>query len=95
VRPEPGVISLPVLRSESSGEPRLRRAAVNVDPRESDPARIAPEQLIASLGRTTDFSEQASETANEEHEERQRLWQYGLALVLVGLVCESALARRM
>jgi hypothetical protein len=95
VRPEPGVISLPVLRSESSGAPRFRRAAVNVDARESDPARIAPEQLIASLGRTTDVSDQASGTANEEHEERQRLWQYGLALMLVSLVCESALARRM
>jgi hypothetical protein len=95
LRPEPGVISLPVSRTDTGDPLASRRAAVNVDPRESDPSRIAPERLIASLGRTADAAEAAGGRVQQEHEERQRWWQYGLALMLVSLVCESALARRM
>lgn len=95
VRSEPGVISLPVTRSETGDAARFRRAAVNVDARESDPARIASEQLVASLGHVESPSDASGARATQEHEERQRLWQYGLALMLVSLVCESALARRM
>jgi hypothetical protein len=95
VPPEPGVVSLQTGRSENGKAPRLRRAAVNVDARESDPTRIAPDRLIASLSRVTGSSGTPGENARQEREDRQRLWQYGLALMLVGLVCESALARRM
>jgi hypothetical protein len=95
LRPEPGVISLPVSRTDTGDPLASRRAVVNVDPRESDPSRIAAERLIASLGRTADAAEAAGGRVQQEHEERQRWWQYGLALMLVSLVCESALARRM
>ena len=40
-------------------------------------------------------SDASGASRTREHEERQRLWRYGLALMLVSLVCESALARRM
>jgi hypothetical protein len=95
VAPEPGVIALPVARSKNGATPLLRRAALNVDVRESDPTRIASDRLIASLSRVTGSSGAAGTNARQEQEDRQKLWQYGLALMLVGLVCESALARRM
>jgi hypothetical protein len=95
VVPEPGVIALPVARTENGTTPQVRRAALNVDVRESDPARIGPDRLIASLSRVTGSSGAAGTHARQEQEDRQKLWQYGLALMLVGLICESALARRM
>jgi hypothetical protein len=95
VVPEPGVIALPVARSENGKTPQPRRVAINVDARESDPDRMAPDRLIASLSRVTGSSGAAGTNARQEQEDRQKLWQYGLALMLVSLVCESALARRM
>lgn len=103
---EPGVVSLPV---DKNGRPS-RRIAINVDPRESDPTRIGIEPLIAAMTRGgTDHAggkrdqgpvakaagtpEQA--IAGSDSERRQQLWRYGLALMLVSLVLESALARKM
>lgn len=102
----PGVVSLP---ADKNGRP-ARRIAINVDPRESDPTRIGIEPLMAAITRVgTDSAadkrdqgpavkaagtpEQAIAGSNSER--RQNLWRYGLALMLVSLVLESALARKM
>jgi len=69
-----------------------RTVAVNVDPRESDPARMDPGAFAAGLG-----AQRASSAADRgadvrEREASQRYWRYGLMVMLVALVCEGLLA---
>lgn len=100
VRREPGVVSVPASRVAggavaSANMPRTRRVAINVDTRESDLTRIGAEALIASIGRLDNDSVADAGDQQQGQEDRQRLWRYGLALMLVSLVLESALGRRM
>ena len=103
-RREPGVVSIsdPRAGRDGSGKP-VRRVAINVDTRESDPARMSPAALTASIGRIgTDSAGngtvqggavEASTSAGAERE--QNLWRYGLGLMFASLVLESAIGRKM
>ncbi|HEY6361942.1 MAG TPA: BatA domain-containing protein [Vicinamibacterales bacterium] len=72
-----------------------RRVAVNVDPRESDPARSTAEAFRTSvLGLTAGAARQAGVDA-EQREDGQRLWQYALLLMVVSLAAEGMLGRRL
>jgi hypothetical protein len=79
----------------------VRRVAINVDTRESDPARMGAEALIASIARIGNASgaggiqQDQGVAARIGTEGRQNLWRYGLALMLASLVFESALGRKM
>ena len=72
-----------------------RRVAVNVDPRESDPARITAEVFGAGITRLNVAAAQQARAQAREREENQRLWQYGLLLMIVALAAEGMLGRRL
>ncbi len=69
-----------------------RTVAVNVDPRESDPARMDPGGFAAGLGaqRASNAVDQGADV--RKREASQRYWRYGLILMLAALVCEGLLA---
>lgn len=102
VRREPGIASLRTARGANEGAAaQVRRVAINVDTRESDPARMGAEALIASVARIGNASGAGGTPQNQglaariRTEGRQNLWRYGLALMLASLVFESALGRKM
>ena len=102
VRREPGIASLRTARDATEGAAaKVRRVAINVDTRESDPARIGAEPLIASIARIGNGSGAGADNQDQglaarlSAESRQNLWRYGLALMLASLVFESALGRKM
>ncbi len=72
-----------------------RRVAVNVDPRESDPARITGDAFRAGITRLNVAAAQQARAQAREREENQRLWQYGLLLMIVALAAEGMLGRRL
>jgi hypothetical protein len=84
----PGVVVL-------SAERKARRVAVNVDPREADPQRITAEQFRASVSRLNVAAAQQARVQAREREENQRLWQFGLLLMLVSLAAEGMVGRRL
>ena len=79
----------------SAGLRTGRRVAVNVDPRESDPARITPEAFRAGLTRLNVAAAQQARAQAREREDNQRLWQYGLVLMIVSLAAEGMIGRRL
>jgi hypothetical protein len=72
-----------------------RRVAVNIDPRESDPARITADTFRAGLTRLNVAAAQQARAQAREREESQRLWQYGLILMVVSLAAEGMIGRRL
>lgn len=72
-----------------------RRVAVNVDPRESDPARITPGAFRDGITRLNVAAATQARAEAREREETQRLWQYGLLLMIVALAAEGMLGRRL
>jgi hypothetical protein len=87
-RPGPALLSSPGGSS--------RPVAVNVDARESDPARLGQTDFLAAVkwAPGAPRHDLAGHRARDD-EDRQRLWQYGLALMIVGLVAEGFLGRRL
>ncbi|MFN2444637.1 MAG: BatA domain-containing protein [Vicinamibacterales bacterium] len=88
----PGIVAIPV----GGGVPptALRRVAINVDTRESNPARHSPEEFAASVARVQQppAAHQAAEA--REQEDRQRLWQSGLLVMLLALAGEGLVGRK-
>ena len=72
-----------------------RRVAVNVDPRESDPARITADAFRSGVSRLNATAALQARAQAREREENQRLWQYGLLLMVVSLAAEGMLGRRI
>lgn len=92
----PGEARLPDVSSNRPGGARTdRRIVVNVDPRESDPSRLALDRFMAAMTRMHEQAAVEARNQARDQEARQRLWQYGLALMAVGLVVEGLLGSRM
>jgi len=72
-----------------------RLVAVNVDPRESDPARITADTFRAGITRLNVAAAQQARAQAREREDSQRLWQYGLILMIVSLAAEGMIGRRL
>jgi hypothetical protein len=89
VPPVPGIVRLP--GSEGGAGPLV---AVNVDPRESDAARVEPAAFQDVVVRLPSETGAAQPRAARQQEEAQRLWWYGLFVVAAALVAESILAAR-
>ena len=89
VAPVPGVVSL-----AASGGGAARRVAVNVDPRESDPARMSAADFQSAVTRLKEEAASDAHVEAAQQEERQHLWQYALVLVLLMLAVEGAVASR-
>ena len=67
--------------------------AVNVDPRESEPTRLAPEAFAAAHPGEPRPSTGMSARRARQVEARQSYWQYGLLLMIGALVAESVVGR--
>jgi hypothetical protein len=76
------------------GTGQARPVSVNVDIRESNPARTTVEEFTASVTRLHGVQTTAARTAARDQEDRQRLWQYGLALMFIALAAEGAIGRK-
>ena len=89
VPPRPGTAMLP---EGSTGA--NRRIAINVDPDESDPSRLAPEEFFAAVARSDEPVSEGPPRSARDQEDRQHLWRYLLWLMLAVLILESALGAR-
>jgi hypothetical protein len=87
VRRTPGLATF-----EAAGVPR--QIAVNVDPREADPARISVEDFQSAVTRLKSEAGVEARVEARQQEDRQHLWQYALALMAVLLAAEGLLAAR-
>ena len=85
----PGIVAVP----DGPGA-RMRRVAVNVDPRETDRARVSPADFQAAVTRLKDAGASEARAQASEQEDRQHLWQYLLVAMIVALAVEGALASR-
>src|SRR4029077_20377967 len=77
---------------ESAG--RSSSIAVNVDPRESDPGRMSPDEFRGAVTRMKDEGEPSVRLEARQQEDRQHVWQYVLMFMVGMLVTESFVARR-
>jgi hypothetical protein len=92
----PGVTALPGIYSlppRGIGEAE-RRVAINVDIRESNPARTTRDAFVAGITRVSQSAEIEAAIAAQEQEDRQRLWQLGLLAMLVALAGEGLVGRK-
>jgi hypothetical protein len=87
----PGIAMLP-----GAADRRLppRRVAVNVDPAESDPARLTVEQFQTAVMHLKDADRAEQRLEARQEEERQHIWRYLLALMAALLALESVVAAR-
>jgi hypothetical protein len=90
ISPTPGIYSLP---AGGPGMPE-RRVAVNVDVRESNPARTTVEGFAAGITRLSQSPEVKAAAEAKEQEERQRLWQLGLLAMFLALAGEGLIGRK-
>jgi hypothetical protein len=88
---EPGIVTLPPLQPD--GEPRV--VAVNVDPEESEPARVEGIAFLAPVARTGTAPAEGTPTLARQEPPGQRAWRYVLLLLLGVLVLESVVGRRI
>ena len=88
----PGIVTVPADAGAPDAAPR--RIAINVDPREADPARISTDDFQSAVTRLKDDHAEPARVADREQEDRQQLWQYVLAAMVVLLVAEGIVAGR-
>jgi hypothetical protein len=86
--PVPGIVTL-----GAAGAPS-RRVVINVDPVESEPARISPAEFESAIARLKDAGAAETRTAASNRESGQRVWQYLLGAMMVLLAVEGAVAAR-
>ncbi len=90
VRRSPGIVTL--AGGRTGGAPH--RIAVNVDPRESDPARLSIDDFQSAVTRLKDVGATEARREAREQEDRQHLWRYALAFMVLALVVEGVVASR-
>ncbi|HEV8346156.1 MAG TPA: BatA domain-containing protein [Vicinamibacterales bacterium] len=72
-----------------------RTIAINVDPREADPARLSVEDFQSAVTRLKDVSDARPVSVEaRQQEDRQHLWQYALALMALMLAIEGIVAAK-
>jgi hypothetical protein len=67
---------------------------VNVDVRESDPARLSAADFQSAVTRLKDIGASEAKTEAYEQEDRQHLWRYALGLMALLMAVEGLLAAR-
>jgi len=91
-----GVKRVPGIATIEAAGPRgaARQITVNVDPRESDPSRISVDEFQSAVTRLKDIGGAEARMEARQQEDRQHLWQYAVALMVVLLAAEGLLAAR-
>ncbi len=92
VPPAPGIATLPESPTSATGRPR--RVAVNIDPRESDPARLSVEEFQSAVTRLKDVGASDARAEAGQQEDRQHVWEYVLAMMIALLAVEGVVASR-
>ena len=88
VPPVPGIAAAP-------GLPASNLVAVNVDPAETDPGRLTPEEFQGAVTTLGGGAQAGARLQAQEQEERQHIWQYVLAVMLAMMIVESWVATRV
>jgi hypothetical protein len=73
---------------------RPQSAEAAADVRESNPAATTVEEFTNAIERTSRSAQQSARNTARDVEDRQRLWQVGLTVLLVALAAESLVGRR-
>ncbi len=73
---------------------RPRRVAINVDPREGDPARISAAEFQSAVARLKDVGAAEARVEAVQQEDRQQLWRFVLIAMLAMLAVEGVVASR-
>ena len=92
VQAVPGVQTIADASGATPGQER--RVSVNVDIRESNPARTSAEEFTAGITRLNQVAAGRIQVLAREQEERQRLWQIGLLVMFVALAAEGFVGRK-
>ncbi|MCU1385777.1 MAG: hypothetical protein JWL71_4474 [Acidobacteria bacterium] len=91
VKPVPGVVTTnDAVRAGGQGH----LIAVNVDPRESDPARLSVDDFQSAVTRLKDAGRGELHVEARQQEDQQHLWQYALAAMAILLAAEGVVAAR-
>jgi hypothetical protein len=88
--PVPGVVTVD---GESAGVPE-QRVAINVDPRESEPARLSAGDFQAAVAKLKPVAAAAMKVEARQQEDLQHLWQYVIVLLILTLAVEGIVASR-
>jgi hypothetical protein len=90
VRRAPGIVAL----TGAAAAGGTRTIAVNVDPREGDPARLSVDEFESAVTRLKAAGGLETRGEAREQEDRQHLWRYALAAMALLLAAEGVLAAR-
>jgi len=90
----PRVPGIAMLDAAARGAGGVRAIAVNVDPRESDPARLSVDDFQSAVTRLKDTGGVETRGEARQQEDQQHLWQYALAAMAILLAAEGVLAAR-
>jgi hypothetical protein len=91
VKRVPGIASV---ADSPRGAGATRAIAVNVDPRESDPARLSRDEFLSAVTRLKDAGGLETRGEARQQEDRQQLWRYALTVMAFLLAAEGLLAAR-
>jgi hypothetical protein len=97
ITPAPGVYELPPAAAAATAESTHRqpvRVVVNVDVRESNPARTSVEEFVAEVTRLNPLAGERARVEARQQEDQQRLWQVGLIVMFLALVSEGFIGRQ-
>jgi len=87
----PGVVTLTDAANPSGAG---RRVAINVDPREADPARLTVDEFLSAVTRMKDSGASRTRIEARQQEDAQHLWRYLLAMMAVVLGVEGMIAAK-
>jgi len=96
VKRVPGFATVPEGRASNPlrAGSAMRLIAVNVDPREADPARLTIEEFTSAVAPLKEAGSSEARVEVRQQEDRQHLWQYAMAVMALLLVAEGLLAAR-
>ena len=98
ISPAPGVYDLPSAAAAAKSDDTKRQAvrvAVNVDVRESNPARTSVEEFTGASHTAQSGGGRARTRRGTKQEEQQRLWQVGLVVMFLALAVRGLLGVRL
>ena len=90
VKKAPGVATI----ADASQRGAERRIVVNVDPRESDTGRLSVDDFRSAVTRLKNEASVERRIDARQQEDRQHLWQYAMAIMILVLAGEGLLAAR-
>jgi len=90
-----GLAGVPGVTTTLTASGGSRRVVVNVDPDESAIDRLSPADFQASITRVKNSAARDVRAGAAGDENRQHLWQYLLAAMILALAAEGVVARRM